>query len=96
MAREVEIDLAAALSSFPTIDRGSIAVVEAFVSLQKKLGDLAAAAAAKGGGKVAVGAKAAAAASAAALPSLGTHDLPKAAGPGECTGLCAVVAADRP
>lgn len=32
----------------------------------------------------------------AALPSLGTHDLPKAAGPGECTGLCAVVAADRP
>ena len=65
MAREVEIDLAAALSSFP-IDRGSIAVVEAFVALQKKLGDLAAAAAAKGGGKVAVGAKAAAAASAAA------------------------------
>ena len=71
VAREVEIDLAAALSSFPTIDRGSIAVVEAFVALQKKLGDLAAAAAAKGGGKVAVGAKAAAAASAAALPSLG-------------------------
>ena len=72
VAREVEIDLAAALSSFPTIDRGSIAVVEAFVGLQKKLGDLAAAAAAKGGGKVAVGAKAAAAAAAAAaLPSLG-------------------------
>ena len=26
--KEVEIDLAAALSSFPTIDRGSIAVAE--------------------------------------------------------------------